>query len=177
MTAVEDMESVANNRFRPTPMADQSIAIPSAAASEVSVDIMPAKALQTVHEEKEICQIPAGRVGIDNSKRGHARGTSFSLKQVRRNISKQLSLDDFDWDAAKRRNEQIEQIALNDQEQFNAPVVTQTRLEKAWIGLLGTLSDTFLVARLATKLFAYLGGGEFLISLFSCVHQVFLLDS
>jgi hypothetical protein len=165
MTAFEDMESVTNNRFRPTPMADQSIDSPTAAASEVSGELAPTKTLHTVHEEETNGHIPAGRVGNGNgnSKRAQTRGTSFSLKQVRRNISKQLSLDDFDWDAAKRRNEQIEQIALNDQEQYDLPVKSQSKLEKAWIGFLGTLSDTFLVARLALKLFAYLGGGKLLL--------------
>jgi len=164
MTAFEDMESVTNNRFRSTPMADQSRDSPTAAASEVSVEIAPpTKTLHTVHEEETNGHIPAGRVGNGNSKRAQARGTSFSLKQVRRNLSKQLSLDDFDWDAAKRRNEQIEQIALNDQEQYDLPVKPQSKLEKAWIGFLGTLSDTFLVARLALKLFAYLGGGKLLL--------------
>ncbi|DBA78860.1 hypothetical protein WJX77_001686 [Trebouxia sp. C0004] len=160
MTAFEDMESVTNNRFRSTPMADQSRDSPTAAASEVSVGVVPpTKTLYTVHEEETNGHIPAGRVGNGNSKCAQARGTSFSLKQVRRNISKQLSLDDFDWDAAKRRNEQIEQIALNDQEQYDLPLKPQSKVEKAWIGFLGTLSDTFLVARLALKLFAYLGGG------------------
>lgn len=172
MTAFEDMESVTNNRFRSTPMADQSRDSATAAASEVSVEIAPpTKTLHTVHEEETNGHIPAGRVvGNGNSKRAQARGASFSLKQVRRNISKQLSLDDFDWDAAKRRNEQIEQIALNDQEQYDMPVKPQSKLEKAWIGFLATLSDTFLVARLALKLFAYLGGGKLLMAhIYNCL--------
>ncbi len=179
MTAFEDMESITNNRFRSTPMADQSRDSPTAAASEVSVEIAaPTKTLHTVQEEETNGHIPAGRVSNGNSKRAQARGTSFSLKQVRRNISKQLSLDDFDWDAAKRRNEQIEQIALNDQEQYDLPDKAQSKLEKAWIGFLGTLSDTFLVARLALKLFAYLGGGELLlVHIYACLQEAVMHSS
>lgn len=170
------MEPVTNNRFRPTPVPAQTDSL--FASGDISVDIAPAtKNLETVHEEEMNGQIPASPAVNNNNRRGNTRVKSFSLKQVRRNISKQLSLDDFDWDAAKRRNEQIEQIALNDQEQYNAPVGTQSKLEKAWIGLLGTLSDTFLIARLAIKLMAYLGGGTHLFLLLmhrhSCTH---LLD-
>lgn len=146
-----------NNRFRPAPTPDQ-LHMPSFATVDISVDIASPKALATVHEEETNGHIPAGPVSNGNSNRGQTR--NFSLKQVRRNISKQLSLDDFDWDAAKRRNEQIEQIALIDQESYNAPVNSESKLEKAWIAFLGTLSDAFLVARLAIKLFGYLGVGE-----------------
>ena len=150
---------VTNNRFRAAPPPQQIIDTPFA-GTDVSVEInSPKTPLGTVPEEDTNGHIPASHAGIVSNKR-QTRGTSFSLKQVGRNISKQFSLDAFDWDAAKRRNEQIEQIALNDEDQWNQPARAQSKLEKAWMGFIGTLSDTFLIARLSLKLFAYLGGGK-----------------
>ena len=151
---------VTNNRFRAA-QAPQSLIDTPFAGSDVSVEIAsPKTPLGTVHEEDTNGHVPASPAcNVKTSKRS-TRGAGFSFKQVGRNISKQFSLDDFDWDAAKRRNEQIEQIALNDEEEWNMPPRPQNKWEKAWMGFIRTLSDTFLIARLSLNLIGYLGVGE-----------------
>ena len=150
-----------NNRFRPAPSPNDPAIAPLVA--DKCSDSIPVKILETVLEEETNGHITNGHINItteiaDNSGRTQTKSKNFSFKQVRRNISKQLSLDDFDWDAAKQRNELIEQIALNDQDLYTVP---ESRLEKAWLGFLRTLSDTFLVARLAIRLMSYLGVGKY----------------
>lgn len=147
------MGAMTNNRFRPTPSPNDPAVAPIVIDS--NGDSVPVKILDTVPEEETNGHIPAGTAS--NNARTQSRTRNFSFKQVRRNITKQLSLDDFDWDAAKQRNEQIEQIALNDQDLYTMP---ESKLEKAWLGFLNTLSDTFLVARLTIRLMSYLGVGE-----------------
>lgn len=147
-----------NNRFRPAPSPNDPATAPF--VDDNSSDSVPVKILDTVHEEETNGHTQTNGtndVGSDST-RTQIKSKNFSFKQVRRNLSKQLSLDDFDWDAAKQRNEQIEQIALNDQDVYTVP---ETKLEKAWLGILQTLSDTFLVARLAIRLMSYLGVGKY----------------
>ena len=147
------MGAVTNNRFRPAPSPNDPAVAPFVADN--GHEPIPVKILETVHENETNGHIPAG-IATSNGNT-QSKSKNFSFKQVRRNLTKQLSLDDFDWDAAKQRNEQIEQIALNDQEVYTVP---ESKLEKAWLGFLRTLSDTFLVARLTISLMSYLGVGE-----------------
>ena len=142
-----------NNRFRPAPPPNDPTLDPLIADN--GSGYIPVKFLETVHEEDTNGHIPA--VSPKSTPRTQARSRNFSFKEVRRNITKQFSLDDFDWDAAKLRNEQIEQIALQDQDLY---VVPESKVEKAWLGVLRTLSDTFLIARLSIRLMSYLGVGE-----------------
>lgn len=147
-----------NNRFRPAPSPNDPAIAPF--VDDSCSDSIPVKILHTVHEEETNGHTETSSthdVG-NNSKRTQTKSNNFSFKQVRRNLSKQLSLDDFDWDAAKQRNEQIEQIALNDHDLYTVP---ESKLEQAWLGFLSTLSDTFLVARLAIRLMSYLGVGKY----------------
>ena len=146
-----------NNRFRPAPSPNDPAIAPF--VDDNCSDSIPVNILDTVHEEETNGHTQTNSTNhvASNGARTQAKSRNFSFKQVRRNISKQLSLDDFDWDAAKQRNEQIEQIALHDQDLYTVP---ESKLEKAWLGFLRTLSDTFLVARLAIRLMSYLGVGK-----------------
>lgn len=146
-----------NNRFRTAPSPNDPAIAPF--VDDNCSDSIPVKILDTVHEEETNGHTQTNSTNdvVNNSTHTQAKSRNFSFKQVRRNISKQLSLDDFDWDAAKQRNEQIEQIALSDQDLYSVP---ESKLEKAWLGVLRTLSDTFLVARLAIRLMSYLGVGK-----------------
>lgn len=154
-------EVVSNNRFRPAPAPDDASFDSLYAGTDTTVDVgaMSSKThlLSTIDEH-------SNDRFTNGHNEHHENGTThqdsyrkkFSLKQVRRNITKQLSLDDFDFQAARERNEQIEQIALNDPELCT---VVQGRWKNAWLGFLNTLSDTFTVARLAINLSSYLGVG------------------
>ena len=146
-----------NNRFRPAPSPNDPAIAPF--VDDNCSDSIPVKVLDTVHEEETNGHTETNTTNdvASGSTRTQTKSRNFSFKQVRRNLTKQLSLDDFDWDAAKQRNEQIEQIALNDQGLYTVP---ESKLEKAWLGILRTLSDTFLVARLAIRLMSYLGIGK-----------------
>lgn len=151
------MTAFTNNRFRPAPSPNDPVIAPF--VDDNCTDSIPVKILETVHEEQSNGHTYTNVTddATYSSSRTQTKSSNFSFKQVRRNITKQFSLDDFDWDAAKERNEQIEQIALNDQGLYTVP---EGKLEKAWLGFLRTLSDTFLVARLAIRLMSYLGVGK-----------------
>lgn len=152
-------EVVSNNRFRPAPAPDDAAFGSAYPGTDTAVELPAASdkayllSKPDAHTNGHIQTIP------EDTPVQHAETRKiFSLKQVRRNITRQLSLDDFDFKAARERNDQIEQIALHDPEL--CVTATQGKMQKAWLGFLNTLSDTFTVARLAIKLSAYLIGGK-----------------
>lgn len=156
-------EVVSNNRFRPAAAPDDAAFGSSYSGTDTAVDLSAVSdkahllPKSDAHTNGHIQTIPEDAAIQHSGTRG-----IFSLKQVRRNITRQLSLDDFDFQAARERNDQIEQIALHDPEL--CVTATQGKMQKAWVGFLSTLSDTFTVARLTIRLSAYLIGGEHLYS-------------
>lgn len=152
-------EVFSNNRFRPAPAANDAAFNSAYAGSDTTVDLSEVSDKAQLlpksdrHTNGHIQSIPE-----DAAVQHSGTKTMFSFKQVRRNITKQLSLDDFDFQAARERNDQIEQIALHDPEL--CVEAAQGKMQKAWLAFLGTLSDTFTVARLAIRLSSYLIGGE-----------------
>lgn len=162
-------EVVSNNRFRPAPAADDAAFDSPFAGTDTAVDMSAVSVKAHLlpksnsHTNGHIQTIPEDTVVQHSESR-----QKFTFKQVRRNITRQLSLDDFDFQAARERNDQIEQIALQDPEL--CVVATQGKLQKAWLGFLSTLSDTFTVARLTISLSSYLIGGKILQQSASLLH-------